>query len=101
MSSKTTPTDDTFHDSDTRYSGTTMHSSRFQGSTHLIPSPGSQNGKHKAFVRATIGLFWLSLVVQFKFIAGTSYYEAAGRDRYPIAHVGTRDWTRDCDLRVK
>lgn len=101
MSSKTSPTDDTFHDSDTRYSGTTLHSARFQESTHLIPSPGSQGGKHKTFVSATIGPFWQSLVIQFKFIVGTSYYEASGRNRYAIAHVGTRDWARGCDLGVK
>jgi len=93
MSSKMTPTDETFelHDSDSKYSGTTMRSSRFRESTYQIPSPGLQGGKHKTFVRAD-GPFWQSLVIHSKFIVGTSYYEASGRDRHTIAHVGTRDW---------
>ncbi|KIM44270.1 hypothetical protein M413DRAFT_443289 [Hebeloma cylindrosporum] len=50
MSSKLTPTDETFQSHDSaRFSGTTLFSSRFRESTHLIPSPGSQGSKHKTF----------------------------------------------------
>ena len=101
MSSKMTPTDETFelYESD-RFSGTTMRSSRIRDSTYQIPSPGTQGIKHKPYVRATGGPFWQSLVIQL-FIVGTSYYEASIGDRYTTDHVGTGDWARGCVIPVK